>query len=228
MKGAWTMMTIVGLMAATVGCGPQLPSAKLSAPDPGAQVGSLPETATAEQLVTLPEHLIKSTDGEMRSVQQDGTWATMPRRSFRYYRFGSYYYPYYFYGGNYHPYYVYADPVIYRPYYYYANPYLYPRSAPYYGGYQSPDGSFAQVLVQNYAYYPSSVRVRQGGQVNWINRDQVAHTATSPLPGTVSTYPFDRELPPGGQGSITFGVPGTWGYYCRYHPSMRGQVTVIP
>lgn len=111
------------------------------------------------------------------------------------------------------------------PYYYDAYTYYYPD----YGLYQYAGYSDVQVVIRNYRFFPTNVRVPAGGRVTWVNQDPVTHTSTSPLPGVVtSSGAWDGMIQPGGSFTYVFNVPGTFGYYCRIHPSMRGAVTVDP
>ncbi|KLK92767.1 hypothetical protein AA309_12560 [Microvirga vignae] len=69
-------------------------------------------------------------------------------------------------------------------------------------------------------YAPKQVRVQVGDVVEWVNQDIVAHTATA------SDKSWDISVTPGRSGRITMQVPGTFGYFCRYHPNMKGEIVV--
>ncbi len=112
-----------------------------------------------------------------------------------------------------------------RGYFPYYRPY-YPYYRPFYPSLYRP---YAQntVVIRGYQYLPGNINVPVGGTVIWINQDSVPHTVTSPLPGQVTTTgAFDGVLQPGQSYSFTFNLPGRIDYYCRYHPYMRGSVTV--
>lgn len=108
--------------------------------------------------------------------------------------------------------------------------YYYPFYQPYYQPYYPPvyqPYSQNQVVIRGYQYLPGNINVPIGTTVTWINQDSVPHTVTSPLPGQVTTTgAFDGVLQPGQSYSFTFNLPGRIDYYCRYHPYMRGSVTV--
>jgi|FLYL01.1.fsa_nt_gi amicyanin len=79
-----------------------------------------------------------------------------------------------------------------------------------------------EVDIENFAFEPANLRVPAGTTVSWTNRDGVAHTVTSEDGG-----PLDSELFGEGETySHTFSQPGSYEYYCKPHPYMKGLVTV--
>lgn len=76
--------------------------------------------------------------------------------------------------------------------------------------------------MKDVAFVPARIRVRVGDTVEWVNADMVAHTATSKQDG------FDVNVPPSDRGSAVMTRAGTFGYICRYHPNMQGQIKVEP
>ena len=79
------------------------------------------------------------------------------------------------------------------------------------------------VSISNYAYSPAALTVTAGTTVTWTNNDSVAHTVTSD-----TGYFGSRQMSPGGTCSFTFTSPGTYGYHCQIHPTMKGTIIVIP
>ncbi len=76
----------------------------------------------------------------------------------------------------------------------------------------------ARVSIANFAFSGSSI-IKQNGTVTWKNNDSVVHTVTG--------SGFDSgTIQPGGSYSHTFTATGTYDYYCAFHPSMIGSVTV--
>lgn len=82
-------------------------------------------------------------------------------------------------------------------------------------------------------YYPSSIKVRTGDTVTWINKDTVSHTVTSVAfnSGQILPPPQSRD----GMGnnnnsttsfSFTFDRKGVYSYFCQIHPYMSGTVYV--
>jgi plastocyanin len=55
-----------------------------------------------------------------------------------------------------------------------------------------------------------------------VNDDFVAHSATARNGG------WDVMLPPHQTGRTIVKKPGKVEYYCRYHPNMKGEVTIAP
>ncbi len=78
------------------------------------------------------------------------------------------------------------------------------------------------------SYDPNPIEVSVGQTITWLNGDTVSHTVTSgnagdPDEGTL----FDSgAMIPGHAYSKTFEEPGTYEYYCIYHPTMVGEVVV--
>jgi plastocyanin len=79
------------------------------------------------------------------------------------------------------------------------------------------------VPIANFAYHPATVTVAVGTRITFVNHDQTAHTATS----SASPRAFDSgTLGPGQSKTITLSKPGTYSYYCQFHPFMHGTVIV--
>jgi plastocyanin len=78
------------------------------------------------------------------------------------------------------------------------------------------------VTMAQVAFAPAAITVRVGDTVEWDNRDIVAHTATA------KEASFDVNVVPNRRGSAVLETAGTFSYICRYHPNMRGQITVEP
>ncbi|WP_137816142.1 cupredoxin domain-containing protein [Gandjariella thermophila] len=90
-------------------------------------------------------------------------------------------------------------------------------------GLAAPTASAATqtVSIQNLQYNPPSITVNVGDTVVWSN-DETSNTTHS-----VTGDPLNSpDLPQGAKYSFTFTSPGTYGYHCRFHPDMQGQVVV--
>ena len=89
--------------------------------------------------------------------------------------------------------------------------------------------SFLPENAEN-SYDPMDLTVSVGTTVRWTNNDSVAHTVTSGTSdGTIGTSDgiFDSSFMNSGDTfEYTFTEPGTYTYFCRPHPWMRGTVTV--
>jgi plastocyanin len=84
------------------------------------------------------------------------------------------------------------------------------------------DPSARSILVNHLAFGPSPQRLHVGDVVEWTNADIFRHSATA------TDGSFDIDLPPGSRGRITLKRPGSVSYFCRFHPGMKGTLTVAP
>ena len=78
------------------------------------------------------------------------------------------------------------------------------------------------VVMQNLVVKPVEVTAKVGDTIRWDNKDFVAHTATA------TDKSFDVMLPPGKTGRTVVTKVGTFDYFCKFHPNMKGRVTVTP
>lgn len=137
---------VAGLTVLAAGCTSTAPTANVNAPAQMTSERSVlaDGVTTSTQLSTiLPQRLTKAegdrllvdlpADKLKGSVQlnQEGRQVQQWYR-YRYYRYGSLYYPYYSYGSYYYPYYSYYSPYYYYPYYYGYGSYYYPYRYRYY------------------------------------------------------------------------------------------------
>jgi len=78
------------------------------------------------------------------------------------------------------------------------------------------------VEIKGFSFQPDSITVPNASTVRWVNLDPVTHTVTS------DEKSFDsNEIPAsGGEFNHTFSAPGTYGYHCTIHPSMKGEIIV--
>ncbi len=78
-------------------------------------------------------------------------------------------------------------------------------------------------------YATPAVSVAGGGTVTVVNLDSVDHTVTSVATGPDGLPVFDVRVPTGTTATVP-GVDllaaGAWEFYCKFHPSMRGVLTV--
>src|ERR671912_2918648 len=96
------------------------------------------------------------------------------------------------------------------------------------GGFLSWGGPIAaqqdvtfEVQVIDFAFEPATVTVPAGATVTWTNAGSRPHTVTA------DDGSFDSgRLDPGEQFSQTFDQPGTFTYFCGFHPEMQGSVVV--
>jgi amicyanin len=80
-----------------------------------------------------------------------------------------------------------------------------------------------KVEIKDFEFSPAVIKVKKGTTVTWTNNDSVEHTVTA-----VDGVGPDSELLGKGESySFTFNEVGTFGYMCKPHPSMKGEVTVV-
>ena len=77
------------------------------------------------------------------------------------------------------------------------------------------------VTIQGDAFTPSSLTVKVGDTVTWINNDNHDHTVTSDN-GTFNS----GNIANGSTFSFTFNTAGTYSYNCSIHTSMTGTIVV--
>jgi plastocyanin len=79
-----------------------------------------------------------------------------------------------------------------------------------------------KVEIASFRFLPRTIVVRAGGRVTWTNRDKAPHTATADDTGMFDT----ATIRTGQSRAISFSRPGTYSYYCLFHPFMVGEVVV--
>jgi plastocyanin len=75
----------------------------------------------------------------------------------------------------------------------------------------------------NYAFRPYHLTTRRGGLVTWVNQTTADHTVTATHPSL-----FDVNVAAQTAVTLRFTRVGTFRYYCRFHPYMRGVIMVMP
>jgi plastocyanin len=82
-------------------------------------------------------------------------------------------------------------------------------------------GAVIQITMELVGYSPAHVSAHVGDTVEWVNKDIFVHTATA------RSGDWDLVIAPNEKKSVTLKSPGEIEYYCRYHPNMVGQITVV-
>ena len=80
-----------------------------------------------------------------------------------------------------------------------------------------------QIVMQNLEISPAEVSAKVGDTIEWVNKDIIAHTATTQQSGD-----FDVMLPANKSGSLVLNKAGTFPYSCRFHPNMKATLKVGP
>jgi plastocyanin len=75
------------------------------------------------------------------------------------------------------------------------------------------------VTIEKMAFSPIEVNAKVGDTIEWVNNDTFAHTAT--VKGA-----WEVMLPVKKSGSMVVEKAETIDYYCRFHPNMKGRITV--
>jgi plastocyanin len=82
-------------------------------------------------------------------------------------------------------------------------------------GYSS--GSTQEVQEKDDFFYPDAIHVAVGATIEWKNAGRNPHTATA------DDGSFDSgNQDPGAEFTHTFGQPGAYSYYCKYHGAVGG------
>lgn len=76
-----------------------------------------------------------------------------------------------------------------------------------------------RIVIDRLAFSPAEVEARVGDTIEWANSDKFAHTAT--LKGG-----WEVMLPVGQSGRLVLEEAGTFDYFCRFHPNMKGRLVV--
>ena len=88
----------------------------------------------------------------------------------------------------------------------------------------SAQGGGTAAKIVDFGFEPTQLNVAAGTEVTWTNTGKRPHTVTD-RGGTFDTDP----IAPGGRGSVTFSVPGTYSFFCRINPGrMNGTIVVAP
>lgn len=77
------------------------------------------------------------------------------------------------------------------------------------------------VRIENFAFVPATLTVKQGDTVTWTNHDAEPHTVAAG-DGSFHSPGMDAN----GTYSFTFTTPGSFDYICSMHPFMHGTVVV--
>jgi plastocyanin len=80
------------------------------------------------------------------------------------------------------------------------------------------------VTITNFAYAPANLSVPTGTTVTFTNMDNVQHTVSSDDNTAFDSGAFNQGM----TYQLTAGPPGTYPYFCRIHPFMKGTLTVTP
>jgi plastocyanin len=77
------------------------------------------------------------------------------------------------------------------------------------------------VTIDKLVFSPAEISVKAGDTVEWVNKDAFAHTAT--VKGG-----WEVTIPPNKTAGRAMTAEDTVDYFCRFHPNMKGKITVAP
>ncbi len=77
---------------------------------------------------------------------------------------------------------------------------------------------------EKYTFDPTTLTIKAGTQVEWVNMSDAPHTVTPGTAGafTGTTSPIEK----GANFMTTFATAGTFAYHCSIHPYMNATITV--
>lgn len=83
------------------------------------------------------------------------------------------------------------------------------------------DPNLKTITIKDLKYTPAKLTIKVGQTVRWINKDDNDHTVSA----KDGSFKSDN-LQSGETFEHTFTKPGKFDYGCKYHPRMKGQITV--
>ncbi len=75
------------------------------------------------------------------------------------------------------------------------------------------------VVIEKMKFSPIPA-LHKGDTIIWANRDFLRHTATA------TNHAFDVDLPAGATKKMVLTKTGSFPFFCRYHPGMRGTLVI--
>ena len=79
----------------------------------------------------------------------------------------------------------------------------------------------ARVAIKDFMFSPTSLKIKAGTAVTWINQDEEPHTVVSETELFRSGGVDTNET-----FTYTFDKPGTYRFICTIHPRMVGTIVV--
>lgn len=81
-----------------------------------------------------------------------------------------------------------------------------------------------EVIIKNFEFSPSKLRIKAGTTVTWTNQDGAKHDITPDNPS--DAFKASKLLARGESYSFTFTEAGTYEYHCSPHPYMKATIEV--
>ncbi|MER8458243.1 MULTISPECIES: cupredoxin family copper-binding protein [unclassified Mesorhizobium] len=76
-----------------------------------------------------------------------------------------------------------------------------------------------EVTIDKVVFSPAKIEAKVGDTIKWVNKDVFAHTATV-------NGGWEVMIPPKQAASLMVKKAESVDYFCRFHPNMKGHVTV--
>lgn len=80
------------------------------------------------------------------------------------------------------------------------------------------------VVINDYKFLPSSMRIKKGTTVTWVNRDIAKHNIA--VDEKSMSGPSSQLIGKDQKFTYTFTESGTYKYHCDPHPYMKGEIIV--
>ena len=90
------------------------------------------------------------------------------------------------------------------------------------GGTTSTEGGSVTLTAVDFAFDPADLSAAAGDTIEFVNEDDAEHNFTAEDAG------IDEDVDAGGSTTInlTDVEPGSYDYFCEYHPDMKGTLEV--
>lgn len=81
-------------------------------------------------------------------------------------------------------------------------------------------GETIKVTIKGMKFSPAEITAHIGDTIEWTNQDFVAHTATA------RDKAFDLTIAPNKSANLVIQTAADAEYFCRFHPMMKGKISV--
>ncbi len=77
-----------------------------------------------------------------------------------------------------------------------------------------------RVTIDKLVFSPAEIMAKAGDTIKWVNKDILAHTATA------TNGDWNVLIAPKQTARLVVSKAGDVDYFCKYHPNMKGRLTV--
>jgi plastocyanin len=88
---------------------------------------------------------------------------------------------------------------------------------------RADDPPAAKVTIDNFAFTPATLTIKQGTKVTFVNHDDIPHSIVG-VGGKFRSKALDTDQ----SFEFTFAGAGDYDYFCGLHPHMKGKIVVTP